>query len=38
MPGIIVQVLANVGDEVKKGTPILVLVAMKMEVSNRMNE
>lgn len=31
MPGVIVAVKANVGDEVKKGQPIIVLEAMKME-------
>lgn len=31
MPGTIVAVKANVGDAVKKGSPIVVLEAMKME-------
>lgn len=31
LPGQIVQVLVNTGDEVKKGTPLLMYEAMKME-------
>jgi len=31
MPGTIVEVLVNVGDEVKEGDPVLVTEAMKME-------
>ncbi|MGB3463774.1 MAG: biotin/lipoyl-containing protein [Cyclobacteriaceae bacterium] len=31
MPGLIIDVLARTGDEVKKGDPILILEAMKME-------
>ena len=31
MPGTIVDVLVNVGDEVKEGTPLLITEAMKME-------
>ncbi len=33
MPGLVLEVLAKVGDVVKKGTPLLVLEAMKMENS-----
>jgi biotin carboxyl carrier protein len=31
MPGRVVRILARVGDEVKKGQPVLVVEAMKME-------
>ena len=31
MPGLVLQVLVNTGDEVKKGEPLLILEAMKME-------
>ena len=31
MPGKVVKILANIGDEVKKGQPLLILEAMKME-------
>jgi biotin carboxyl carrier protein len=31
MPGKILKILVKVGDEVKAGTPILVMEAMKME-------
>ena len=31
MPGVIVDVLVSVGDEVKAGDPVLVTEAMKME-------
>jgi pyruvate carboxylase subunit B len=31
MPGVIVEVLVSVGDEVKEGTPLLITEAMKME-------
>jgi len=31
MPGLVLDVLINVGDEVKKGAPLIVLEAMKME-------
>ena len=31
MPGLILDVLVDIGDEVKKGTPLLILEAMKME-------
>lgn len=33
MPGVVLRLLANPGDEVSEGTTILVLEAMKMEVS-----
>ncbi len=31
MPGVIVEVLVNVGDEIKAGAPVLISEAMKME-------
>jgi len=31
MPGVIVEVLVNVGDEIKAGAPVLITEAMKME-------
>ncbi|MFD2790646.1 Na(+)-translocating NADH-quinone reductase subunit A [Arenibacter antarcticus] len=31
MPGLIIDIMATVGQEVSKGTPLLVLSAMKME-------
>ena len=31
MPGLVLKVLVSSGDELKKGTPLLVLEAMKME-------
>ena len=31
MPGLVLEVLAEAGDEVKKGQPLLILEAMKME-------
>lgn len=31
MPGLIVEVMVDVGDEIVEGTPLLVLSAMKME-------
>ena len=31
MPGLILEVMFKVGDKVKKGTPLIVLEAMKME-------
>lgn len=31
MPGLVLQVLVQPGDEVEKGTPLLILEAMKME-------
>jgi biotin carboxyl carrier protein len=31
MPGLVVEVLAQVGDEVAAGTPLVVVEAMKMQ-------
>ena len=31
MPGLVLKVLVSVGEEVEKGTPLLILEAMKME-------
>jgi 3-methylcrotonyl-CoA carboxylase alpha subunit len=31
MPGAVLEVLVNVGDEVEAGTPLVVMEAMKME-------
>lgn len=31
MPGLVLNVLVNVGDNVEKDTPLLILEAMKME-------
>jgi 3-methylcrotonyl-CoA carboxylase alpha subunit len=31
MPGVVLKVMAAVGDKVAKGTPLIVLEAMKME-------
>lgn len=33
MPGIIEKISVNIGDRVKKGDSLIVLIAMKMEVS-----
>jgi biotin carboxyl carrier protein len=33
MPGMIVKFLKNEGESVKKGDPVVVLEAMKMEIS-----
>lgn len=34
MPGIIEKINVNIGDKVNKGDPLIVLIAMKMEVSS----
>jgi pyruvate carboxylase subunit B len=31
MPGVIVEVLVKIGDEIKAGAPVLITEAMKME-------
>ena len=31
MPGLVLEIMAKTGDKVEKGTPILILEAMKME-------
>ena len=34
MPGTIEKVMVEVGDEVKAGDPLIVMIAMKMEVKS----
>jgi acetyl/propionyl-CoA carboxylase alpha subunit len=36
MPGVIEKVLIAEGAQVKAGDPLVVMIAMKMEVSNQM--
>jgi len=31
MPGLVIQIIANVGDQVRKGENLIILEAMKME-------
>jgi pyruvate carboxylase subunit B len=38
MPGVVVRILAKVGEDVAKDQPLLVLEAMKMEVEVRAPE
>ena len=34
MPGVVEKVSVNAGDKVEQGDPLVVMIAMKMEVSN----
>ncbi len=38
MPGLVVKHIAEVGDEVKKGDPVIIIEAMKMENALKANE